>query len=263
MKWCPACRRGWPDGHEVCGACLAALVDDLAATVRCRYCNRDWPARMQSCPQCLAELRPDPEAALEAMAEIVERGGRAPRPAGRPPFALGVACTLLRLAPHANLLYTGPDEFVEAAVHDRVRCEDEDGRLLFRLIPYEAAARALVALDGGGAALATFIPRAGGLDVRDETSAPAARLRRAPGGFSLVETGGGEVASVLVRTVPVGTNEEWLDQQWELLPSARRLPLRPLAAVALLLAGRTLLGCYEAKPATEKPTDVVTPETVT
>ena len=50
------------------------------------------------------------------MAAVIAKGGRLPRPAGRRPFAHGVACTLLRLSPNADLLYTGPDEFVEATV---------------------------------------------------------------------------------------------------------------------------------------------------
>ena len=260
MKWCPACGRGWPAERAACPDCLASLVDDLAATVRCPHCHRDWPARMQSCPSCLGELRPDPDGAVEAMTAVLSRGARLPRPAGRPPFALGVGCSLLRTAPHSSLLYVGPDELVEATMGDDLRCEDVDGALLFRLRPYEAAAQALVALDPGGAPLGTYLRRAGGLDVRDETSAPAARLRRAEGGYALVETGGGEVASVLVTVVPVG--DGWLDEQWTLVPAAR-IPLRPLGAVALLAAGRHLLGWSEARLEPEPPPGLVTPETVT
>lgn len=261
-RWCPACRRGWPDERAVCAECLASLVDELDATVRCRHCDRAWPSRMQSCPNCLGELRTDPDAQGEALARVLASGRHLPRPADRRPFAGGPACTLLRTAPRSSLLYVGPDELLEAAVtgadHRAVpplRCHDVDGALLFRLVRYEAAAGALVAMAADGAPLATYLRRDGGLDVRDETSAPVGRLRPAPGGYALVETGGEELASVLVADIEMGPEaSRMVDDQWT-LTAGGSLPLRPLAAVALLLAGKVLLG--RTAPA------VVTSETVT
>ncbi len=264
MKWCPVCRKGWPDAWSVCGDCIAGLVEDPDATVACPHCHRDWPARMQSCPDCLGELRPDPDAAARAYAAVLAVGGHLPRPADRPPFALGPACALLRTAPRSSLLYIGPDELLEATVDSRghaavapMRCHDLDGAPLFDLTRYEAADAALVAVDSAGAPLATFLRRGGDLDVRDETSAPVARMRRVRGGYALDETGGEELASVLVSDIGLGEDpHRVVDDQWSLDPRGE-LPLRPLGAVALLLAGKALLGRARPAPAP------VTPKTVT
>lgn len=243
-RWCPSCRSGWPADRIVCPDCLVALVDDPDATVRCRHCGRDWPATMVSCPNCLAELRPDPEAGLEAMARILAAGGHLPRAAGTAPFAGGPACTLARLVARGPLVYLGTNGLIEASVAGSegraappLACEDA-GTVLFRLVAYEPAEAALVALGAGGAALATFLGAGTGLEVRDETSAPVARLVRHRDGLDLVETGGGTLATM-------GTTEHeidgWTDDQWWLRPTGR-LPLRPLAAVAMVLAAKVLLG---------------------
>jgi hypothetical protein len=136
-----------------------------------------------------------------------------------------------------------------------LQCFDLEGGLLFRLVPYEAAPGALVAIGADGAPLATYLRRGGGLDVRDETSAPVAHARPEPGGFALVETGGAEVASLLVADIELGPEaHRAVDDQWTLMVTGA-LPLRPLGAVALLLAGKALLG-YSTPMA-------VTSETVT
>src|SRR3954452_6589362 len=134
---------------------------------------------MQSCPSCLAELHPDPEAAIEAMGRILAAGGHLHRPSGVAPFAGGPGCTLLRLAPRAPMVFTGDDGLIEASVAGSdgraappLSCNDGDS-VLFRLLAYEAAENAVVAVGPDGAALATYLRSAGGMDVRDETSAPA------------------------------------------------------------------------------------------
>lgn len=258
-RWCPACRREWPDDREACPRCLAPLVDDLEATVVCRHCGTVCPARMQSCTSCLAELRSDPTRVAEGLTATLALGRRLPRPAGSAPFDRGIDCSLLRTAAGASLVYCGPDELMEASVEglDRravppLRCVDFDGSLLFRLNRYEAADDAVVAVDTDGAALGTYLraalPVGGwagasavGLQVRDETSAPAATLtppRRAGANFELVETGGGVLATCSRFDADL---DGWIDDQWSLRVMAD-LPLRPLAAVALLLAAKVLLG---------------------
>ena len=228
----------------MCPDCLVELVDDPEATVRCRHCGRDWPATMASCPNCLAELRPDPEAALEAMGRILAMGGHLPRAAGTAAFADGPACTLLRLAGRGPLVYIGADGLIQAAVAGSegravppLTCQDA-GDVLFRLEPYEPVEAAVVAVGAGGAALGTFLRAANGIDVRDETSAPVARLVRGRDGFDLVETGGGPLATMGRTDHEI---DGWIDDQWWLQP-AGRLPLRRLGAVAMVLAAKVLLG---------------------
>jgi len=231
----------------VCRNCLVELVDDLSATVRCRHCGRDWPASMQSCPVCLAELRSDPEAAAEALGDILAVGGRLFRPEGIALFADGPSCTLLRLSGRGPLVFTGSTGLVEAGITGPggraappLTCRDHDGSLVFRLLACDAAEQALVAVGADGAALATYLSAGKGIDVRDETSAPVAHLLRVRGGYSLVETGGGRLADVGSTDAEV---EGWVDDQWWLQPvPGRRVPLRLLGAVGLVLAAKVLLG---------------------
>ncbi len=239
--------------------CLVELVDDpalVAATVRCRHCGKEWPARMKSCPNCLAELRPDPARAGQGLAATLARGFYLARPDGAAPFTQGPACTLLRARPQASLLYIGDEGFLEAHVEGRdhravppLSCRDLDDREIFRLERYHPADDAVVAIGADGAPLGTYLRRPGvlhpGLDVRDETSAPVAVLRARRdgigGGFDLVETGGSAVARVAVADMMA---DGWVDDEWSLRPlvAPADLPVRPLAAVALLLAAKVLLG---------------------
>jgi hypothetical protein len=212
---------------------------------------------MASCPNCLAELRPDPEAALEAMGRILAMGGHLPRAAGTVPFADGPACTLLRLAGRGPLVYVGSDGLIQAAVAGSegravppLACTDA-GDVLFRLLPYEPAEAAVVAVGVDGAALATFLQSGTGIDVRDETSAPAARLVRRRDGFDLVETGGGTLGTVGRSDHEI---DGWIDDQWWLRP-AGRIPLRRLAAVAMVLAAKVLLGRPWPARAGAEPTE--------
>ena len=115
-RWCPSCRKVWPEDRVVCPDCLVDLVDDPDATVRCRHCGRDWPAAMASCPVCLAELRLDPDAALEGMSRILAQGRHLYRPDDIPPFANGPACTLMRPSIGGSLVFINSDGLVEAGV---------------------------------------------------------------------------------------------------------------------------------------------------
>lgn len=254
-RWCPSCRQAWPAERVVCPDCLVDLVDDPDAVVRCPHCGRDWPATMASCPNCLAELRPDPEVAAEAMGRILAMGGHLPRPAGTAPFVDGPACTLLRLSARGSLVYVGSDGLIQAAVAGSegravppLACQDA-GDVLFRLLPYEPAEAALVAIDAGDAPLATFLRVGTALDVRDETSAPVARLVRRGEGFHLVETGGGTLATMGRVDHEI---DGWVDDQWWLQP-ASPLPLRRLGAVAMVLAAKVLLGRAWPVRAEERP----------
>ncbi|MDQ6927679.1 MAG: hypothetical protein M3159_03340 [Actinomycetota bacterium] len=250
--WCPSCRREISSGKVTCPTCLVDLVDDLDATIHCGHCNRDWPAWMQSCPHCLGELHSDPARTAEAIERVLAAGLHMARPDGVAPFESGPDCTLLRVAPRSNLVFTGPEGFLEATVHSRDRmalpplsCQDFDGAILFGLSCYEAAPHALVAVDADGAPLGTYL-RVGGaldiaIDVRDETSAPVARLVRSPetGDFKLVQTGGGIVG---VCTSDDDESDGWIDDQWSLQQTTDRLPLQRLGAVGLVLAAKVLLG---------------------
>ena len=257
-RWCPSCRREWPEGAVACRECFVDLVEQeaLTATSRCRHCGGEWPARMQSCPNCLAELHPDPARAADMLGITPAQGFYPSRPAGAVPFALGPACTLLRVRPNSSLIFVDDEGFLEAHVEGNdhravapLACVDLDGGELFRVERYPAAADALVAYGPDGAALGTFLRRHAGvhpvIDVRDETSAPVAALRTGPGGAAdglvLVETGGSAVARV---THGEYENDGWVDDEWSLRPlvDLDRLPLRPLAAVALLLSAKMLLG---------------------
>jgi hypothetical protein len=111
--------------------------------------------------------------------------------------------------------------------------------VLFRLHHYEPVDDALVAVGAEGAPLGTYIKTGRGLEVRDETSAPVAALRRIRGGYELVETGG----EALARCEVVDAEREgWIDDEWSLRVSAGELPLKPLAVVAMVLAAKVMFG---------------------
>lgn len=201
---------------------------------------------MHSCPECLSELRLDPEKQAEALGDILAAGGHLFRPDHVPPFRDGPACSVLRLSGQGGLVVLGPDGLVEAEIDGPggravppMACRDVGGPVLFRLAPYEAAPRAVVALREDGVALGTYLRTDEGVDVRDETSAPVAALRRARGGFDLVETGGGVLATL--GTVDA-ERDGWVDDQWWLACGPERLPLGTLAAVAMVVAAKALIG---------------------
>jgi hypothetical protein len=210
---------------------------------------------MQSCPECLSELEPDPRAAAEAIAATLVRGFYLPRPVDLPPFRDGPDCTLLRTNAQSSLIYVSADGLLEADVEGRdtraappLTCRDLDGTVLFRLERYRAAKAALVAVGADGAPIGTYLKRPdlleGIIDVRDETSAPVAMLRapasRSDCSFALVRTGGPPVARVDTFDADLG---DMVDDQWSFhTVAADGLPLAPLAAVALLLAAKVLLG---------------------
>jgi hypothetical protein len=241
---------------------MASLVDDLDATIACPECGRVCPTRMHSCPGCLALLRPGEVDLTDDVTRMLSRGMRMHRPAGREPFEGGVGCSVLRLHPQGPLVVCGADGLIEANLAGRgiaarapLTCST-DGTILFRLEVYAAVPDAVVAIGGDGAALATFL-RTGGmltqaLDVRDETSAPVARLAgaRASGGYVLTETGGDAVATIDRTEVE---DDLWLDDQWSLSPAAAVLPLKRLGLVALVVAAKVLLGRPEPVRVREEP----------
>jgi len=265
--WCPSCGKPW-EGRQICPDCLTDLVSDPTATIACPRCGKVWPARMQSCPSCLAELRVDPIELADAISDAIAVGARLPRPPGLPAFRAGPDCTLLRLAAGGGLVFAGPDGLVEATIaspgHRAVpplTCEDVDGAMLFRLVEYEAADDALVARDAADDPLGTYLAVSGSsplsiaVDVRDETSAPVARLQRAAhaAGYSLVATGGAVIAECHVDDV---AHDGWIDDEWSFRPTVEHLPLQPFAAVALVLAAKVLIGRAEPAPHHEDRPDV-------
>lgn len=261
MRACPSCKRAWPDERTTCPHCLASLVDDLDETITCPECGHVCPSRMQSCTSCLALLRPGEVDLTDDVTRMLSRGMRMHRPTGRAPFAAGVGCSVLRLHPRGPLVVCGADGLIEANLAGRgiaarppLTCST-DGTTLFRLVVYAAAPDALVAIGDDGAALATFLRTgvlAQAIEVRDETSAPVARLAtaRTRGGFALTETGGDVIATVDRTEVE---DELWLDDQWSLAPAATNLPLQPLGFVALVVAAKVLLGRPEPARVREEP----------
>lgn len=237
---------------------MASLVDDLDATITCPECGHVCPARMQSCTSCLALLRPPGDADVEAdLSRLLASGLRMHRPATRAPFALGPACSLLRLRSRGGLVLCGADGLIEANVDGpgiRARppliCAT-DGATLFRLDVYEAAEAAVVAVGADGAAIGTYLRHGGMLsqvvEIRDETSAPVARLQPARGGadFQIMETGGHVIGTADRTDIE---DDEWIDDQWSVTPAsavAADLPLRPMAFVAIAVAAKVLLGRAE------------------
>jgi hypothetical protein len=107
-----------------------------------------------------------------------------------------------------------------------------------RRVP-SSIADGLVAFDGDGAPLATYLRAGSGIEVRDETSAPVAALGPDPAGYTLVETGGGVLATCGTSDVE---NGDWVDDQWWLSAPSGDLPLKPLAAVGMVLAAKVLFG---------------------
>lgn len=211
---------------------------------------------MQSCPNCLGLLRPDPESAAAVFADALAEGRRLPRPSDRAPFASGPSCTLVRLVAGGNMVLCGAEGFIEASVvspghraRPPLRCTSF-GATLFVVETYAAADRALVAVDGDGAPLATYLPSGSlletALEVRDDCSAPVARFE--PGvsadgeRYRVVETGGGVIATVSRSDIQL---DRYLDDEWGLRVRTTRLPLAPLGLVGLVVAAKVLFGRTE------------------
>jgi hypothetical protein len=203
---------------------------------------------MVSCPICLAELHPDAGAAL---ADAFAEGRPAHRAAGERPFSRHAPVTVRRLHANSALVYLTAGLLIEANVVERRRgfdCVDIAGPTLFGLRHYDALEDpALVATDADGDPLAVFVMRTDAgrrLDVRDETSAPCARLEPRPGGFDLIETGGGRLAACDPEDIVY--DDGWVDDSWTLTPiDEKPSPLQPFALLALPLAAKALLGRRE------------------
>jgi RNA polymerase subunit RPABC4/transcription elongation factor Spt4 len=261
VKACPACRRSWSDDHEVCPDCLAQLVDSLDATLTCRSCGHVCPARMQTCPECFALLREEDIDATEELAHSLVTGRPMHRPPGRAPFGGEPGGTIRRVSHESGLVFEGLEGLLEAWVSGSdhraeppLTCHGDDDEELLRLEAYGAADDALVAIGPDGAALATYL-RVGGIvgeriDVRDETSAPVARLERGEDGigFVLVETGG----QVLAMGDRVDAESDgWIDDEWTITPIVDRLPISAMALAGLVIAAKVLLGRPEPEPSVD------------
>ena len=128
------------------------------------------------------------------------------------------------------------------------------GEELFRLERYQAAADALVAFGADGAPIGTYLsrPAASGRHRRP------GRDQRPGGGPAAAATRGPATPSTW--SAPAGRRwpgwicrrrtDGWVDDQWSLRPliAGRRPPAAPLAAVALLLAAKVLLGRHRSCP---------------
>ena len=193
------------------------------------------------CPWCGVETRP-------TFARCIECGRNLERhdppslvvPAGTVPFAATANCSLRRRRHDGALWYAGPDGLLLAQMDDG-RCVALDGTVVFATHLYgPGGPESIVVTDPndsdrplGAHVVERAVPPV--IEVRDETSAPVARLTDG----SLRETGGGVVATVSRR--PIHLPERWVDDEW-ILDVSRELPtLDRRALVAVLLVCRTLL----------------------
>jgi hypothetical protein len=209
---------------------------------------------MHTCPSCLALLRPDPDVVDRELAAALAAGRRLHRPVDRVPFAGGLCCTVTRATANGGLVVCGVEGFIEANVTGADRrarppltCHSE-GLVAFRLVPYRAVPNAVVAIDGDGAPLGTYLSAGDvldrSIDVRDETSAPVARLRflgagAHDAGLELIETGGRLLATGSVEDVE---RDDWIDDEWTLTAHESPVPLQLWAFVALVVAAKVLVG---------------------
>jgi hypothetical protein len=228
--------------------CLADLEPSEPTAVLCRRCGHTCTSMMDACPSCLASLRTDDKAELT---QVVGRQ-RVLRSADVAAFTTTPSCTVTRGSEGLNMLFVNGNQQIEAFVKGAaavcpLECWDVTGDPLFRLETYTALTNAVVATGADGAAIASFVRVDNALssfvNVRDETSAPVARLQRSSSmqpAWELVETGGPVVAFCDTRDVRIGTV---VDDAWSVWPApGQRVPLKRLGLPALALAAKVLLG---------------------
>jgi hypothetical protein len=210
---------------------------------------------MAMCPKCLAELRPDPAAALE---EAMSSGHSAYRATGVAPFSQGDAFTLRRLTADGALVYLSADVLIEAHVNeesDHYVCRDIEGPVLFT---FRRVGDVWLAATAKGLPLAAFeLRRDAGwrIDVRDEASAPCARLvPQGDGHYDLVETGGSRIGTC-DKDVRV-LDDDWQDEAWSVALLGGKAPLVGLAVAAIPLAVRVLVGHQGPSRRPAPPADV-------
>lgn len=221
---------------------------------------------MDACPNCLAsignaEFNQRTEAGL---IRLMVSGQRMVRPAKVERFRDGPSVSLARFGMQGSMVLTGRDYFIEAYVESPnnqavipMICTDVSGDLLFRLARYEAAPRSLVAFDAQETPLAIYQRSENALDwtmlVRDETSAPAARLKRSSSeqfDFDLVETGGPVVAGINVHDEETA---DWTDDVWSLHQVGQRLPFKLYGSIGIVLAAKYFFGRTEPIAAPKDP----------
>lgn len=257
-RWCPACGKAFQTERETCPDCLANLVDHLEAELVCAHCGHPCRATMETCPACLTLLHEDAtnERVDEGIVRLLASGTRLIRPAKLPLFRDGPSCALTRFTPEGGMILSGRDALVEAYIDSPSNravspmfCRDVTGDKLFRLAPYEASPRSLVAFDEHDAPLAIYQrhenPLERSLLVRDETSAPAARLQPSASArfdYELVETGGPVIAGVMARDE---VSQDWVDDTWSLHQVGSQLPFKLFGAIGILLAAKTFFGRVE------------------
>ena len=240
--------------RETCPTCLADLRDAPNVAVACASCGHLCDEAMSNCPQCLTMLRTAKagERLDEGLVQLLASGARMLRPATVEAFRDGPYCELTRFDGESSLVLAGRDNLVEAYVGSRgnravvpMFTRDVNGEKLFRLSVYEASPRSLVAFDPQDTPLAIYQREDTGrrsMLVRDETSAPAARLvatRHGEFDYELIETGGGVLAGVSVN------DTSWLDDAWRLHKIVDRLPFTLFGAIGMLLAAKVFFGRIE------------------
>jgi hypothetical protein len=210
---------------------------------------------MDACPNCFTAIGSDGDGPRieDGMVQLLTSGTRLIRPAKFERFRDGPSVTLARFGMQGSLVLTGRDYFIEAYVETPnnqatipMECRDVTGEPLFRVAKYEASPRSIVAIDAHGTPIAIYQRHESMMNrsmlVRDETSAPAARLQPSTTDrfdYELIETGGTAIAGVMVH------NEEtadWSDDVWSLQQVGKRLPFKLFGSIGILLAAKVFFG---------------------
>jgi hypothetical protein len=254
VRWCPSCKKEVRTTRETCPICLADLRDAPGAAIACVNCGHLCDAEMVSCPECLATVRSVTGGRLdEGLVQLLAAGTRMLRPASVESFRDGPYCELTRFDAKSSLVLAGRDNLVEAYVGSRgnraavpMFVRDTSGEKLFRIATYDAAPRSLVAFDPNDTPIAIYqrddVSGRRSMLIRDETSAPAARLNAVFHGefdYELIETGAGILAGVSVN------DTSWFDDAWRLHKVADRLPFKLFGAIGMLLAAKVFFGRIE------------------
>jgi hypothetical protein len=254
-KWCPSCKEAMRTVRETCPVCLADLEIEQAGDIECSQCGGRWPATMDSCPRCFAAIgsADQGDRVDDGMVRLLTNGRAMIRPARFERFRDGPSVALARFGIQGSLVLTGRDHLIEAYVETPdnkavlpMECRDVTGERLFRVGKYEAAPLSLVAYDADDTPLAIYQrhenPSSRSMLVRDETSAPAARLQPSTHerfDYELVETGGPVVAGVSVHDEETADRS---DDVWALYQVGQRIPFKLYGTIGILLAAKLFFG---------------------
>jgi hypothetical protein len=204
--------------------------------VQCPWCGVDTRPTFARCIECGRDIHRRPPTD-----QVVVR-------AGTRPFDDTADCSLHRRRHDGTLWYAAPNGLLCAQVAEapdgRRRCIALDGTPVFDVDDYDAAVGGSVVVTDPADAdrpLATYVVEGvllPAVSVRDDASAPVARLTGSDSLLHLRETGGSDVAVVERRRMQLPGC--WVDDRWE-LRVARELPtLDRRALVAVLLLCRAL-----------------------